>query len=150
MVGKTNRRLPALHLTTRHLTKPAQETPTAAHERLKALQSLPLPDITPEVAGLALSILASGKVPRKAATEAAHIAIAAVHGIDFLVTWNCVHIANAAIAMALASICRKPGFECEAVKYRFDVKAILAAAKRRQRHSGHKVVSFVSKKELSA
>ena len=37
--------------------------------------------------------------------------------------------------------------EEEAVKYRFDVKAILAAAKRRQRRSGHKVVSFVSKEK---
>ena len=36
--------------------------------------------------------------------------------------------------------------EEEAVKYRFDITAILAAAKRRQRRSGHKVVSFVSKK----
>jgi hypothetical protein len=40
--------------------------------------------------------------------------------------------------------------EEEAVKYHFDVKAILAAAKRRQRRSGHKVVSFVPKKKLSA
>jgi hypothetical protein len=74
-----------------------------------------------------MGILASGKIPRKAATDAAHIAIAAVHGMDFLLTWNCVHIANAAIA-----------------------KAILAASKRRQRRSGYKVVSFVPKKKLSA
>ena len=81
--------------------------PIAARERLKVLQDLPLLDITPEVADLASSILGSGKIPRKAATDAAHIAIAAVHGMDFLVTWNCAHIANAAIAKALASICRK-------------------------------------------
>jgi hypothetical protein len=56
--------------------------------------------------------LAAGKVPRKAATDAAHIAIAAVHGMDFLVTWNCVHIANAGIAKALAFICHEHGFEC--------------------------------------
>jgi hypothetical protein len=56
------------------------------------------------VAELAVGILASGKIPRKAATDAAHIAIAAVHGMDFRVTCNCVHIANAAIARALASI----------------------------------------------
>jgi predicted nucleic acid-binding protein len=81
--------------------------PVAARERLKILQDLPLLDITPEVTELATGILASGKIPRKAATDAAHIAIAAVHGMDFLVTWNCVHIANAAIAKALASICRE-------------------------------------------
>jgi uncharacterized protein (UPF0335 family) len=40
--------------------------------------------------------------------------------------------------------------EGEAAKHGFDVKAILAAAKRRQRRSGHKVVSLVSKKKLSA
>ena len=78
--------------------------PVAARERLKVVQDLPLLDITPEVAELASGILASGKVPRKAATDAAHIAIAAVHGMDFPVTWNCAHIANAAIARSLALI----------------------------------------------
>jgi hypothetical protein len=80
--------------------------PVAARERLKVLQGLPLLDITPEVTELASGILASGRIPRKVATDAAHIAIAAVHGMDFLVTWNCAHIANAANAKALAFICR--------------------------------------------
>ena len=84
----------------------------AARERLKALQDLPLLDITPEVTELATGILASGKIPCKAAIGATHIAIAAEHGMDFLVTWNCVHIANAAIAEALASICREYACEC--------------------------------------
>ena len=48
--------------------------PVAARERLKVVQDLPLLDITPEVAELASGILASGKVPRKATTDAAHIA----------------------------------------------------------------------------
>ena len=64
-------------------------------------------DITTEVGHLASAILASGVLPRKAATDAAHIAIAAVHGIDFLLTWNCVHIANAIIAKDIAKICRQ-------------------------------------------
>jgi predicted nucleic acid-binding protein len=89
--------------------------PVAARERLKALRELPLLDLTPEVAELASGILAAGKIPRKAATDAAHIAIAAVHGMDFLVTWNCVHIANAANAKALALICRKHAFECPVI-----------------------------------
>jgi hypothetical protein len=62
--------------------------PVAARERLGVIESLSLLDITPEVAELAASILASGKIPRKAATDAAHVAIAAVHGMDFLLTWN--------------------------------------------------------------
>jgi hypothetical protein len=89
--------------------------PVAASKRLKALQSLPLLDITPEVADLASGILGSGKIPRKAATDAAHIAIAAVHGMDLLVTWNCAHIANAVIVKVLASICREHACECPVI-----------------------------------
>jgi len=89
--------------------------PMAARDRLKVLQGLPLLAITPEAAELASGILASGKIPRKAATDAAHIAIAALHGMDFLVTWNCVHIANATIAKALAVICREYGCECPVI-----------------------------------
>ena len=87
----------------------------AARARLRAIQNLPLLDITPGVVDLASSFLASGIIPRKAATDAAHIAIAAVHGMDFLVTWNCVHIANAAIAKALAKICRDRAYECPVI-----------------------------------
>jgi len=58
----------------------------AARERLKVLEPLPLLDITAKVGDLATAILASGQIPRKAATDAAHIAIAAVHGMGFLVT----------------------------------------------------------------
>jgi hypothetical protein len=89
--------------------------PVAARKRLKVLQGLSLLDITPEVGELASSILASGKIPRKAATDAAHIAILAVQGMDFLVTWNCVHIANAVIAKSLAFICREHACECPVI-----------------------------------
>jgi predicted nucleic acid-binding protein len=88
---------------------------TAARERLNVLQEIPLLDITPEVAELAADLVASGKIPRKAATDAAHIAIAAVHGMDFLLTWNCVHIANAVNAKAIALICRFKGWECPVI-----------------------------------
>ena len=87
----------------------------AARERLRMLQPFPLLDITPEVAELGSRILASGAIPRKAATDAAHIALAAVHGMDFLVTWNCVHIANAVIVRRLASVCREHAFECPTI-----------------------------------
>jgi predicted nucleic acid-binding protein len=86
--------------------------PAVSRERLRLLQSIPLLEITADVAVLASAFLASGKIPRKAASDAVHIAIAAVHGMDFLVTWNCVHMANAVIAKALASICVEHGHEC--------------------------------------
>ena len=89
--------------------------PNAAQERMEALKDLPLLDITSEVGTLAAGILASGVIPQKAATDAAHIAIASVHSMDFLMTWNCVHIANAIIAKSVAVICRQQGFECPVI-----------------------------------
>jgi hypothetical protein len=84
----------------------------AARERLKTIGGLPLLDITEEVERLAIRILTSGVIPKKAATDAAHIAIATVHGMEYLMTWNCVHLANAIITKAVARICRQEGFEC--------------------------------------
>ena len=84
----------------------------AARERLKAIGGLPLLDITEEVERLAIRILTSGVIPKKAATDAAHIAIATVHGMEYLMTWSCVHLANAIITKAVARICRQEGFEC--------------------------------------
>ena len=89
--------------------------PEAARERMLAVKDLPVLDITPEVGALASRILATGIIPRKAARDAAHIAIAAVHELDFLVTWNCKHIANAIIARRVASICRQSGFQCPVI-----------------------------------
>jgi hypothetical protein len=40
-----------------------------------------------------------------------HIAIASVHGIDYLLTWNCTRIANAAMRSQIESVCRSAGFE---------------------------------------
>jgi predicted nucleic acid-binding protein len=104
-----------LHLSQLVIDEVSAGDPAAARERLKTLRDLPLLDITPEVTELASRIMASGKIPRKAATDAAHIAIAAVHGMDFLLTWNCVHIANATNARALALICQEHGYECPVI-----------------------------------
>lgn len=89
--------------------------PIAASARVTVIQDLPLLDITPDVSVLATAILMSGRFPRNGATDAAHIAIAAVHGMDFLVTWNCVHMANAAIIRPLSLSCRAQGFECPVI-----------------------------------
>ncbi|MBM4306772.1 MAG: type II toxin-antitoxin system VapC family toxin [Deltaproteobacteria bacterium] len=42
-------------------------------------------------------------------------AIATVHGIDYLMTWNCVHLANATITKTVARVCRQEGFECPVI-----------------------------------
>src|SRR3954451_2959195 len=84
----------------------------AAQERMAILAPLPLLDISQAVLELASAILQSEVVPARAARDAAHIAVSAVHGIDFLLTWNCAHIANAQIVKKVQSICVQQGFPC--------------------------------------
>jgi hypothetical protein len=87
----------------------------AARERLKMLRDLPLLDVIPEVGDLTSWILESGKIPNKASADAVHIAVAAVYRMDFLLTWNCAHIANAVIAKSIAGVCSSHGYKCPAI-----------------------------------
>jgi hypothetical protein len=87
----------------------------AARERLEAIDSLPLLDVTDSVSELAAAILQAGIIPSKAARDAAHIAVSAVHGIEFLMTWNCAHIANAMIVKKVQAICTAHGFTCPVI-----------------------------------
>ena len=86
-----------------------------ARQRLELLRPLPLLDITESVLQLASGLLQSGVIPAKAARDAAHIAISAVHGIDYLITWNCAHIANAMIIKTVQKICAQNGFSCPVI-----------------------------------
>ncbi len=56
------------------------------------------------VQDLAAQFFARSSLPLKAKVDAAHIAAATIHGIDYLLTWNCKHIANAQIQGKLAEI----------------------------------------------
>ena len=71
--------------------------PTLAAERLQALNGIPsLPD-APEIRKIADEIMSRAILPRKAEVDALHIATVAHHRIEYLLTWNCRHIANARI-----------------------------------------------------
>ena len=76
----------------------------AAQRRLPFLQALPLLDLTEAVNRVAKAIMDSGLLPKKATRDAIHIAASSVHSVDILLTWNCRHIANAAIMKELAAI----------------------------------------------
>jgi predicted nucleic acid-binding protein len=69
----------------------------AARRRLEIIQGLPLLDINNEVGELAQALLEFVQLPPKAAPDALHIAVAVVNGMDYLLTWNCTHLANAAL-----------------------------------------------------
>ena len=67
--------------------------------------------VSEDAESLAESIMDAGVLPAKAVRDAARIAVAAVHGVDYLLTWNCRHLANAQIARRILTICHEQGFE---------------------------------------
>ena len=75
------------------------------------MRGLHLAQVTPEALDLAEALIVGAGVPRKANEDALHIAIAATNGLDYLLTWNCTHIANAVTIPRVNSICRAHGFE---------------------------------------
>jgi hypothetical protein len=83
----------------------------AARDRLVILESLTLLDATEEAAELAQQLMESGAIPRKAAGDAGHIAIAVTNGVEYLATWNCRHIANAVLRSKIEQVCREAGYE---------------------------------------
>ena len=85
--------------------------PQAASSRLKTLERVSILKLTPESRDLAKKLLTQGPIPQNAALDALHIAIAVVNGMDFLVTWNCTHIANAAMRIMIETVCRSLGYE---------------------------------------
>ena len=83
----------------------------AAQKRLSAIETIPLLAINQEVISLTQLLLKAKVLPRKAQRDAAHIAVAAVHGMQFLLTWNCVHLANAEIFEDVEAVCRLAGYK---------------------------------------
>lgn len=84
--------------------------PGAARLRLVAAEGLPALTATPEAQALAGALLRAAAMPAKAAIDAAHVAIATVHGMNFLLTWNCAHIANAVMRESIEEVCRRHGY----------------------------------------
>jgi predicted nucleic acid-binding protein len=85
--------------------------PDVARRRLSLLSALPLLEITEQVVELGEKFLQEGILPRRAATDAFHIATATVHEMDVLLTWNCAHLANAELLGDIARTVRGFGYE---------------------------------------
>ncbi|HEX7154019.1 MAG TPA: type II toxin-antitoxin system VapC family toxin [Thermoanaerobaculia bacterium] len=83
----------------------------AARARLEIVSDLPVLRVNPAARELANQIFRATTLPDKAAADALHVALAAVNGLDFLVTWNCTHIANGVIVKIVNAVCRDEGYE---------------------------------------
>ncbi|MFZ4536320.1 type II toxin-antitoxin system VapC family toxin [Propionivibrio sp.] len=82
---------------------------SAARKRLDALLAIPLLDMTTRSLELAKGLVVAGIVPASASEDALHISIATVHFVDYLLTWNCRHIANPEIQARIAEHFQRQG-----------------------------------------
>ena len=107
----TQRRQFELFVSPLVLQEAAAGNPTMSQRRLEMVRGLPVLAVTPEATALAEQLVQSGPLPKKAEVDALHIGIAAVHGMEYVLTWNCRHIANARMRTQIEAICRDLGYE---------------------------------------
>lgn len=75
------------------------------------LNGLPLVELNQAVRNLSAQFLLRSNLPAKASDDAVYIAAATVHRLDYLLTWNCKHIANAQIQRKLAEVSLDFGYQ---------------------------------------
>ena len=85
--------------------------PVLAAERLAALDGVPLLPLDPEIANIADEIMLRAILPPKARTDALHIAVVAHHRVQYLLTWNCRHIANGRILPRIHKVLNDLGIQ---------------------------------------
>jgi hypothetical protein len=78
-------------------------------KRLAIVTSVPALEVSADAQDLAKAIMAVGILPPKAFPDAGHVAVSAVHAVDYLLTWNCKHLANAQISRRIAVVCEQLG-----------------------------------------
>ena len=82
----------------------------AARERLSVLNELIGLMITEEAQTLAQELVREGAVPVESGADVLHIAVAVVNGTEYLLTWNCTHLANATMRHKIEGVCRSAGY----------------------------------------
>jgi len=80
-----------------------------SQKRFMIIDPVPLLKLNPETLKIANGFVTKSLVPKKNVEDALHIAVATVHGIDYLLTWNCKHIANAEMQRKLTTLCNANG-----------------------------------------
>ena len=108
---RTRRREFRLFVSPLVLDESASGDAGAARRRLRLLRGIPLLALSDPVTRVSDSLVSRGAVPREAEVDAVHVALAAVHRMEYLLTWNCRHIAKATKRVEIEEICREQGFE---------------------------------------
>lgn len=82
----------------------------AAQRRLNHLEDIPIIATTDSAIEFARRLINEGPLPEKAIDDALHIALSAVHRIDYLMTWNFKHIDNAEMKPSIRELCILHGY----------------------------------------
>jgi hypothetical protein len=82
----------------------------AAKRRLEVLDGIPVLAPKLESDEIVEQLIDRLDLPNRAIVDAAHIAICVIHGIDYLLTWNCTHIANATFQPIINDVCDALGY----------------------------------------
>lgn len=85
--------------------------PQAIRDRLEALKDLPVLAVSQQAEDLARALVAGGAVPSREPEDGLHIALAVANGIEYLVTWNFKHIANATMRSKIHGVCIAQGYD---------------------------------------
>jgi predicted nucleic acid-binding protein len=107
----TRRRSFDLYVSAVVLAEAARGDQTLAVARLAVAREVMLVEVSEAALTLAEALLQDAGLPRRANEDALHIAIASTGGLDYLLTWNCKHIANAAIIPRVNAVVRRHGYE---------------------------------------
>ena len=97
------------------LAEAARGDADAAARRLEALGEPAVLPVTAEAADLAERLIRENAMTAEAVIDAVHVAVAVVNGMDYLLTWNCTHIANAAIRVKIERACGQAGFQAPVI-----------------------------------
>ena len=82
----------------------------AAARRLGALSGITILPITNPVVALSRVFIQERAIPANALNDALHLALASVHGVDYLLTWNCRHLDNAETKPIMRNVCTMNGY----------------------------------------
>lgn len=97
------------------LDEAALGDPDAAGRRMAVLHRIQTLAPLPQAEALTNRLLRDRAFPAVAGTDAAHVALAAVHAMEYLLTWNCAHINNAQVKHVIESVCGAEGYRCPVI-----------------------------------
>ena len=87
----------------------------ASRKRMAAIANIPVLKANDAAVALAESLVSQSLIPHESAADALHIAVAAANGIDYLLTWNCKHLANAARRQKIEALVEAAGYVCPVI-----------------------------------